>query len=55
MRDGFHIRFWDDVWCVGEPLKEVFPELYHIARVKDAAVADYIHFYGESEHWEVNF
>ena len=55
MRDGFHIRFWDDVWFVEEPLNEVFLELYRIAWVKDAAVADYIQFHGESMHWEVNF
>jgi hypothetical protein len=30
---GTNIRFWDDVWCGGEPLKDVFPELHRIARV----------------------
>ena len=43
------------MWCGGEPLKDVFPELHCIARVKDAVVADYIHFRGDSVHWEVNF
>uniref|UniRef100_A0A2N9I916 Reverse transcriptase domain-containing protein n=1 Tax=Fagus sylvatica TaxID=28930 RepID=A0A2N9I916_FAGSY len=53
--DGTRIRFWDDVWCNGEPLKVVFPELYRIARVKDAVVADHMQFRGVSVHWEVNF
>jgi hypothetical protein len=53
--DGTRIGFWDDVWCIGEPLKVVFPELYRIARVKDAVVADHIHFRGVFVHWEVNF
>ena len=50
-----HIRFWGDVWCVGEPLKEAFRDLYHIARVKDATVTDSIHFRDDFVHWEVNF
>ena len=53
--DGTRIRFWDDVWCNGEPLKLVFPELYRIARVKDAVVADHMQFRGGSMYWEVNF
>ena len=48
------IRFWDDVLCLDKPLKVVYPELYRIACVKDAAVADYIYFRDETVHWEVN-
>ena len=43
------------MWCIGEPLKEGFPDLYHIAQVKDATVVDSIHFQGDSVHWGVNF
>ncbi len=53
--NGSRIRFGDDVWCIGEPLKEAFPELYCIAHIKDVAVANFLHFQGESVHWEVNF
>jgi hypothetical protein len=53
--DGSRIRFWDDVWCGGDPLREAFPELYRIARVKEGVVADFLHFRGGSVHWEVNF
>ena len=42
--DGSRIRFWDDVWCGRDPLREAFPELYRIAQVKDGAVADFLHF-----------
>ena len=34
--DGSRIRFWDDVWCMAGTLKDAFPDLYCIARVKDA-------------------
>uniref|UniRef100_A0A2N9HHH0 Uncharacterized protein n=1 Tax=Fagus sylvatica TaxID=28930 RepID=A0A2N9HHH0_FAGSY len=50
--NGSRIRFWDDVWCLDKPLKVVYPELYRIACVKDAAVADYIYFRDETVHWE---
>jgi len=44
LRDGFKIRFWDDVWCKEMTLKEVFPDLYGIAREKDAFVAAHLDF-----------
>uniref|UniRef100_A0A2N9GS11 Uncharacterized protein n=1 Tax=Fagus sylvatica TaxID=28930 RepID=A0A2N9GS11_FAGSY len=50
--DGSLIRFWDDVWCIEEPLKFAYLELYRIACVKDVAVADFIQFQGEAVHWE---
>ena len=53
--DGSLIRFWDDVWCIEEPLKFVYPELYCIACVKDAPVADFVQFHGNAMHWEVTF
>ena len=55
VRDGSLIRFWDDVWCIEEPLKFAYLELYCIACIKDVAVADFIQFQGEAVHWEVNF
>jgi hypothetical protein len=40
--DGSRTRFWHDLWCGDTVLKEVFPDLFGIARVKDASVADTI-------------
>ena len=34
--DGTQIRFWHDIWCGDQPLKEYFPELFCIARNKEA-------------------
>ena len=53
--DGTRIRFWDDVWCIDGPLKSAYPELYRIARVKDATVADNFQCRGNAIHWEVTF
>jgi hypothetical protein len=53
--DGSLIRFWDDVWCAEEPLKMAYPELYRIACVKDAPVADFVQVRDNAVHWEVTF
>jgi hypothetical protein len=35
VRDGTMIRFWHDLWCGDQPLKEYFPELFSIAYCKE--------------------
>ncbi|XP_062162103.1 uncharacterized protein LOC133869164 [Alnus glutinosa] len=53
MGDGERIRFWHDLWCGDSVLKEVFPDLFGIARVKDASVADNVEVLGGSTQWNV--
>jgi hypothetical protein len=36
--NGSKVLFWHDVWCGEIPLKTLFPELFLIARGKDAWV-----------------
>jgi hypothetical protein len=38
--DGSLISFWHDVWCGTQSLKDAFPELFRIARCKEARVLD---------------
>ena len=38
-----------------QPPKFAYPELYCIACNKEAVVADFVHFRGDSVHWEVNY
>ena len=52
---GSRIRFWDDVWCTDGSLKDAYPELFRLARDKDACVADNFQRLGDSIHWEVTF
>jgi hypothetical protein len=56
LKDGSKIRFYDDVWC-GEmtTLNEAFPNLYSIACVKDASIADHLDFSSGSLQWNVSF
>jgi hypothetical protein len=44
VEDGSKVRFWHDVWHGEQPLKFSFLELFFIAYVKDAWVANYIQF-----------
>lgn len=53
--DGSSVRFWDVVWCVAEPWKFVFLELYRIACITDAFVADFVCFGDFGLHSEVCF
>jgi hypothetical protein len=46
--DRGRTRFWHDLWCGDTVLKEVFPDLFGIARVKDASVADNMEILGRS-------
>ena len=53
--DGTRIRFWHDVWCGDQPLKESFPGLFRIARNKEAWVSDHMQIMNEEVHWNVQF
>ena len=37
---GFKINFWEDVWCGESSLKDSFPGLLSIARLKEASIAN---------------
>jgi len=43
------------LWCGDTVLKEVFPDLFGIAQVKDASVSDNMEILGGSIQWNVSF
>jgi hypothetical protein len=43
------------MWCGDTVLKEAFPVLFEIARVKDASVVDNLELLGGSNQWSVSF
>uniref|UniRef100_A0A2N9HC79 Reverse transcriptase domain-containing protein n=1 Tax=Fagus sylvatica TaxID=28930 RepID=A0A2N9HC79_FAGSY len=53
--DGSKTRFWFDIWCETCSLKDGFPELYRIARNKEAFVMDHLHYHNERVSWVLNF
>jgi hypothetical protein len=52
---GDKVQFWHAIWCSDLPLKVLFPELFSIAREKDASVAALMSFSNGTLHWDVNF
>jgi hypothetical protein len=53
--DGVRTKFWHDLWCGDRVLKEAFPVLFGIARMKNASVADNMEVLGGSTQWNVSF
>jgi hypothetical protein len=53
--DGIRTKFWHDLWCGDTVLKEAFPVIFGIARVKDASVVDNMEILGGSIQWDVSF
>ena len=55
MGDGSKTRFWTDSWCGTGSLKDGFPELFRIARNKEALVRDHIRYQNGGVYWDLNF
>ena len=53
--DGSSIKFWTDRWCGETSLKVRFPDLYRIARHKDASVRDLMSYKSSTLQWDVCF
>jgi hypothetical protein len=54
-RNGSRIKFWHDVWYGETALQESFPDLFRLARGRDALVAHYMQVRNESTHWQLDF
>jgi hypothetical protein len=46
--NGYHVRFWHDLWYGDRPLKLCYPVLFSLARFQDAWV-------NGVAHWSVLF
>ena len=47
--------FWHDTWCGDQPLKVEFPNLFRLARLRDARVHDIYSWNGTQHHWDITF
>jgi hypothetical protein len=48
MEDGSKIRFWYDLWCGGQPLKEAFLGLFSIACCKKVLMTKDVQFINDT-------
>ena len=53
--DGRRVRFWKDIWCGNNSLREAFPSLFALVNSKDAWVADCWDYLGEEGGWNPRF
>ena len=53
--DGSRIKLWHDIWCGELPLRQKFQDLFHLAQVPDALVADHLHLQGSNFVWDIEF
>jgi hypothetical protein len=53
--EGSKIRFWDDIWCGERALKEEYPGLFSITRLKEASIADNMEHSSNSIQWNIQF
>ncbi|KAF5467197.1 hypothetical protein F2P56_017049 [Juglans regia] len=42
--DGLRVCFWLDIWCGNHCLRDTFPTIFVLARVKEASIADLLVF-----------
>ncbi|RVW12719.1 putative ribonuclease H protein [Vitis vinifera] len=55
VENGREVKFWKDMWCEDQTLKEVFPNLYQLAVNKDEWVSNAWEGSGESGSWNPHF
>jgi hypothetical protein len=53
--DGTRVKFWSDKCCGTCSLKDAFPELYRIARNKEAFVGNHLQYQNAVVSWDLNF
>lgn len=65
MSNRSKVKFWHDVWCGDSALKENYPQVYDLARMKEASIANLlissngipqqnVKFLTEAQDWEID-
>ncbi|KAF5442567.1 hypothetical protein F2P56_035211 [Juglans regia] len=49
------IKFWRDIWCGNEALKDSFPDIFCVACNQDASVVDLVLHLRDQMQWNVTF
>lgn len=51
VRDGSHVKIWEDVWCGERSLKQDFPDMFRLAADPTAVVASNFSIQGNVIVW----
>ena len=46
VKNGSKVSFWHEVWCGDQPLKFQFPDLFRMARLKEATMHEVVSWNG---------
>jgi hypothetical protein len=52
---GSKINFWENIWCGKSSLKDSYPGLFSIAKLKEASIADNIEHSNGVVRWNIVF
>lgn len=53
--DGFIIKFWSDLWCGTNALKDSFPFVFRLTCEKEGSVANLMERSGDQIYWNIIF
>jgi hypothetical protein len=51
LKDGSHVRFWEDTWLDGSSLRDQYPSLYNIVRHKSITIAKVMSVFPPTFSW----
>lgn len=55
VRNGAHIRFWEDIWLGERPLSKVYPRLFHLSRANGVHIVDLVMMNSNCLSWNFLF
>ncbi|XP_041001677.1 uncharacterized protein LOC121247381 [Juglans microcarpa x Juglans regia] len=53
--DGSRVPFWVDIWCGNFCLRDTFPIIFALARVKEASIVELLVFSNGTPQWNIDF
>ena len=53
--NGERLRFWEDAWLEGGPLKEQFPRLFSLSRTINQSISSMVVSFSQSVSWNFEF
>lgn len=55
MGKGSRVRFWEDRWCLDEPLCVRYPDLFVLSRKQQCFICDIVEVVDNGVQWNLDF